>query len=239
MIRILPGKGHLLPTEDYNIWPEKAGDEHRKTGLGQQVGVMMRGRRVMDARTYSARVARLLAATGLALLTTLLLVKVGANSTAAGMVFLVLVVWSATQAGIKLALFEAILCAVAFDFFFLPPYRTLRLAGVQEWVAMCSFVACCLVVGRVAEMARKQTRQAERRREDVERLYELSQEMMLHEDAEAMIHDLPRMIDRIFALSGVALYVCDQDMFYSSAANLPEGVKETMRGCLLYTSRCV
>jgi two-component system sensor histidine kinase KdpD len=184
----------------------------------------------MDIRTYSARGARLLAATGLALLTTLLLVKVGADSTAAGMVFLVLVVWSATQAGIRLALFEAVLCAVAFDYFFLPPYRTLRLAGVQEWVAMCSFVACCLVVGRVAEMARKQTRQAEQRREDVERLYELSQEMMLHEDAEALIHDLPRMIDRIFALSGVALYVCDQDLFYSSTANLPEGVKETMRG---------
>jgi hypothetical protein len=70
---------------------------------------MMRGRRVMDLRTYSARGIRLLAATGLALLTTLVLVKVGANSTAAGMVFLVLVVWSATQAGIRLALFEAIL----------------------------------------------------------------------------------------------------------------------------------
>jgi two-component system, OmpR family, sensor histidine kinase KdpD len=125
---------------------------------------------------------------------------------------------------------EAILCAVAFDYYFLPPYRTLRLAGVQEWVAMFSFVACCLVVGRVAEMARKQTRQAEQRREDVERLYELSQDMMLHEDAEALIHDLPRVIDRIFALSGVVLYVCDQDLFYSSTANLPEGVKETMRG---------
>jgi two-component system, OmpR family, sensor histidine kinase KdpD len=185
---------------------------------------------MMDARTYSAKGVRLLAATGVALLTTLVLVKLGANSTAAGMVFLVLVVWSATQAGIRLALFEAVLCAVAFDYFFLPPYRTLRLAGVQEWVAMFSFVACCLVVGRVAELARKQTRQAEQRREDVERLYELSQQMMLHEDAEALIHDMPGMIDRIFALDGVALYVCDQDQFYSSTTRLPEGVKETMRG---------
>jgi two-component system sensor histidine kinase KdpD len=145
----------------------------------------------MDARTYSAKGARLLVATGLALLTTLVLVKLGANSTAAGMVFLVLVVWSATQAGIWLALFEAVLCAVAFDYFFLPPYRTLRIEGAQEWVAMFSFVACCLVVGRVAELARRQTRQAEQRREDVERLYELSQEMMLHEEAEGLIHDLP------------------------------------------------
>jgi two-component system sensor histidine kinase KdpD len=184
----------------------------------------------MDLRGYSARGARLLGATGLALLTTFVLVKLGANSTAAGMVFLVLVVWSATQAGIRLALFEAVLCAVSFDYFFLPPFRTLQLQGVQEWVAMFSFVSSSLVVGRVAEMARRQTRQAEQRREDVERLYELSQEMMLQESAEGLVHDLPRMIDRIFALDGVALYVRDQDQFYSSAAELPPGVMLTMRG---------
>src|ERR1035441_3280573 len=121
------------------------------------------------------------------------------------MVFLVLVVWSSTQAGFWLSLYIAVLCAVSFDFFFLPPFRTFRLAGIQEWTAMLAFVACCQVVGRVAERARRQTRQAEQRREDVERLYALSQEVMLHEDPEALIHDLPRLIDRIFALDGVAL----------------------------------
>ena len=49
----------------------------------------------------------------------------------------------------------------------------------------------------------------------------LSQEMMLHEDAEGLIRDLPRLIDRIFALDGVVLYVCDQDQFYASTAELP------------------
>jgi two-component system sensor histidine kinase KdpD len=93
---------------------------------------------------------------------------------------------------------------------------------------MFSFAACSVVVGRVAEMARRQTRQAEQRREDVERLYELSQQMMLHEDAGGLIRDLPRMIDRIFDLNGVALYVCEQDQFYSSTAELPAGVRLTM-----------
>jgi two-component system sensor histidine kinase KdpD len=165
----------------------------------------------------------------MAALTTLVLVWLGANSTAAGMVFLVLVVWSSTQAGLWLALYIAVLCSVSFDYFFLPPFHTFRLAGAQEWVAMLSFLACCLVVGRVAEQARRQTGKAERRREDVERLYALSQEVMLHEDPEALIHDLPRLIDRIFALDGVALYVCDRDEFYASTAELPESVKETLK----------
>ena len=160
--------------------------------------------------------------------TTGLLVWLGANSTTAGMVFLVLVVWSATQAGIWLALYIAVLCALSFDYFFLLPYHTFRLAGAQQWIDMLAFAASCVVVERVAERARRQTRQAEVRREDVERLYELSQEMMLHEDAEVLIRDLPRLINRIFALDGVVLYVRDQDQFYASTADLPMSIRPSL-----------
>jgi len=185
--------------------------------------------KIMDGLSNSRGMIHWVVGTLLAVLTTLMLVWLKVDSTAAGMVFVVLVVWSATQAGIWLSLYVAVLCALSFDFFFLAPYRTLRLAGGQEWVAMVSFVACCLVVGRVAERARRQTSKAEQRREDVERLYELSQEMMLHEDAEGLIHDLPRLIDRIFALDGVVLYVRDQDQFYASGAELPISVQASMR----------
>jgi two-component system sensor histidine kinase KdpD len=170
-----------------------------------------------------------LAGTAMAALTTLALVWLGVNSTTAGMVFLVLVVWSATQAGLWLSLYIAVLCALSFDYFFLLPYRTLRIAGAQEWVAMVSFVASCVVVERVAELARRQTRHAEERREDVERLYSLSQEMMLHEDAAGLIRDLPRLIDRIFALDGVVLYICDQDQFFASTAELPMSIQASLR----------
>jgi two-component system sensor histidine kinase KdpD len=94
---------------------------------------------------------------------------------------------------------------------------------------MIAFTACCVVVSRVAERARRQTRQAEQRREDVERLYELSQQMMLHEDAEGLIRDLAPLINRIFDLNGVVLYVCDQDQFYASGTELPASVQASMR----------
>ncbi len=170
-----------------------------------------------------------LAMTLVAVSITWLMVVLGANATAAAMVFLVLVVWSATVAGIGLSLLTAVLCALAFDYFFLPPVHTLRLAGAQEWVALAAFVSSCLVVGRVAEMARRQTLQAEQRREDVERLYALSQEMMLHEDAAGLIRDLPRLIHRIFALDEVVLYVRDQDQFYTSGAELAESAQANLR----------
>jgi two-component system sensor histidine kinase KdpD len=179
----------------------------------------------MDTRSYSGNVLRWLAGTAAVSLTTFILVGLRANSTTAGMVFLVLVVWSASQTGVRLSLYTAALCALSFDFFFLPPYHTFLLEGAQQWVEMLAFAASCVVVSRVAERARRQARQAEQRRADVERLYALSQEMMLYEDAQRLLHDLPQRIDRIFALNGVVLYVSDQGRFYTSTAEAPASVQ--------------
>jgi len=164
---------------------------------------------------------------------TMLLVWTGANSTTTGMVFLVLVVWSAAQAGLWLSVYVAVLCAISFDFFFLPPVHTFQIIGIQQWVAMISFLASCAVAGRLAERARRQTEQAEMRREDVERLYELSQEMMLHEDPAGLVHVVPRLMHRIFALEGVALYVRDQEQFYASTPDVPVSVRSSLRAMTL------
>jgi two-component system, OmpR family, sensor histidine kinase KdpD len=189
--------------------------------------------KIMDGLSDSRGILHWFVGTLVAALTTVLLVWLGANSTAAGMVFLVLVVGAATQAGLWLALYIAVLCALSFDYYFLPPLRTLDLASGQEWVALLSFLASCVVVARVAEVARRQTRQAEQRREDVERLYALSQEMMLHDEASTLIRELPMHIDRIFALDGVVLYVRDQDQFYASTPDYPESLQPTMRSMTL------
>ncbi len=169
-----------------------------------------------------------LALLGVAVVTVLLSLA-GINETAAGLVFLTMVVWFATRAGIRRSLLIALLCAVCFDYFFLPPFHTFRLAGPQEWIEMFSFLVSSVIVGRLAERARRETRQAEQRREDVERLYTLSQEMMLHEDAARLIRDLPRLIEHSFALKTVILYVRDQDQFYSSISEVPAPVQAGLR----------
>jgi len=184
--------------------------------------------RKMNLRATLGQALRWLAAAAAAALTTVLLTWLGANTTIAGMVFLVLVVWWATQTGAALSIFIAVLCALSFDYYFLPPVHTFVIGGASAWVAMISFGLSCVVVSRLSERARQQTRQAEQRQADVERLYALSQEMMLVEDADRLIHDLPVLIDRIFGLNGVALYVCDQDRYYSSTSDIPASVQVHM-----------
>lgn len=141
------------------------------------------------------------------------------------LIFLTSVVWIAAQTSLSLSLYVALLCAISFDYFFLPPMHSLRLAGMQAWMEMISFVASCVIVSRVADRARRQAVQAQSRHADVERLYNLSQEMMLHEDAAHLMNHLPQMIERAFALDTVVLYSREQDRFHGAHAALPPPVR--------------
>lgn len=148
---------------------------------------------------------------------------------AAGLLFLTVVVWFATRVGTVLSIYMAAVYALSFDYYFLPPFRTFRLAGPQEWFEMLSFFVTSVIVSRLAERARKQALTAEQRREDVERLYTLSQELMLHEDAARLVEDLPRLIAKSFQLDAVVLFLRDRDQFYSSGTEFSAGLQEAMR----------
>lgn len=183
----------------------------------------------MYAFLHANPMLRWLLATAMIAFSTILLVGLGAGETVAGLVYLLVIVWVSTLAGYALSIYAALFSALAFDYFFLLPLRSFTLAGNQQWFAMLAFVASCIIVSRVAERTARLTRQAEQRREDVERLYALSQEMVLHEDAEGLIRDVPLLLHRIFSLDGVILYVRDQDQFYTSTAELPLSLQASLR----------
>ena len=183
----------------------------------------------MQLRPKPHHYVQWLGATLAAVITTVGLGLAHAHTATAGMVFLMVVVVTATQAGLFISLYSAVLCALAFDYFFLPPFHTFILAGPQEWVSMFTFAISSLVAGRVAERARKEKDEAEQRREDVERLFQISQEMILHQDAASLIRDLPHLVKKIFSLEDVALYVQDRDEFESTAQDMSQMFKANLR----------
>jgi two-component system, OmpR family, sensor histidine kinase KdpD len=146
-----------------------------------------------------------------------------------GIIFLTGVVVAASVIGVRLSLYVGLICALSFWYYFVPPYDSFQLLSVQDWVEVLSFMGSSLIVSRVADRARKQAMQADIRRADVERLYTLSQEMMLHDDAGLLMRDLPSMIGKTFGLQDVVLYVREQDHFYGPATELPRGMDEEMR----------
>lgn len=186
-------------------------------------------KKIVHALTTKTEMMQWLWATAAALAVTCVLVTASVNAPTAGLVFLTLVVWFASRLGYRLSLYAALLCAAGFDYFFLPPYRTLQIIGVQQWAALFSFLASSIVVSRVAEMARNQALQAESRRLEVERLHELGQQMMLYEDANGLMRELPRVIAEIFSLESVVLYVRGRDQFQASSQDLPMSMEASLK----------
>jgi two-component system sensor histidine kinase KdpD len=211
-MRILPAIRKVLSTEDYIIG----------------VGGYDSGVSAMQIAEQPKQLAGWLAATLVVLGSTALLAALHVSATTAGLAFLTLVVWFATLTGYQLSLCVAFAGAAAFDYFFLPPLHTFRLAGTEQWVAMASFVASSVVVSRVAERARQQKLAAEQRRGEVEQLYALGQQMMLYEDAEQLLAKMPRLLQSIFGMQAVALFVCENDGFYYAADELPMGLRASL-----------
>src|SRR5215471_856097 len=115
----------------------------------------------------------LLAALGIAVLTALLLpLRRHINTTTIGFAFLLVVVFAAILWGSKPAFLASLLGMLCFNFFFLPPYHTLRIADPQNWVALTAFFITALAVGELSARAKHRAEEAEAGKVEIKRLYE-------------------------------------------------------------------
>ena len=114
-----------------------------------------------------------LATFGIASVTAVLLPLRGhIDSTTVGFAYLLIVVFVAILWGSKPALLASLLGMLSFNFFFLPPYHTFRIADPQNWVALASFFITALAVGQLSARARRRAEEAEAGRVEIRRLYE-------------------------------------------------------------------
>ena len=106
----------------------------------------------------------------------------GANVTTAGFLYLLAVLALATWGGWAVGAVASIAAVLCFNFFFFPPFGTLTIADPANWVALFSFLVASAVASRLVATARRQAEEAQRRRREVEILYE-ERERLLAEAA--------------------------------------------------------
>jgi K+-sensing histidine kinase KdpD len=84
------------------------------------------------------------------------------NSATVALLFLIVVVFTAIYFGSRPA-FVASLCGVlAINFFFLPPFHTLRIADPQNWIALFVFLVTALTVGSLSAREKYRAQEAQR-----------------------------------------------------------------------------
>jgi two-component system, OmpR family, sensor histidine kinase KdpD len=95
-----------------------------------------------------------------------------------GVVYLIGVVAVSTLWGIQLGFATALVSALAFNYFPLPPVGSLTLANDRNWVALGSFLVVAAATGLVAELARARAEEADRRRREADLATEMARTML-------------------------------------------------------------
>jgi two-component system, OmpR family, sensor histidine kinase KdpD len=100
---------------------------------------------------------------------------------------------------------------VLYDVFFLPPYNTLTVRTPQNWIAVAVYVAVVLVLSQVVAKLRSAREEAERRTEESERLYELSQALIGDLTLSQLLAHMVATVQSVFAPRWTALVLPDAD----------------------------
>jgi two-component system, OmpR family, sensor histidine kinase KdpD len=99
-----------------------------------------------------------------------------------GIVFIPGVLLIATVWGLWLGIGTAVLSALAFNFFYLPPLRELTINAQHDIVALVVFVIVAIASGTLAELARARAAESERRREEADRALREAAELAAERD---------------------------------------------------------
>jgi K+-sensing histidine kinase KdpD len=147
--------------------------------------------------------------TALGILAALVVVGIGTGIVAAletiaepvslGIVFIPGVLLIATVWGLWLGIGTAVLSAIVFNFFYLPPLRTFTINAQHDLVALVVFIIVAIASGTLAELARARAAESERRREEADRALE---------EAAALAAERDRLRDE--AIEGEALRRSDE-----------------------------
>ncbi len=92
-----------------------------------------------------------------------------AEAVSLGIVFIPGVLVVSTVWGLRIGLLTAVLSALVFNFFFLPPLRTFTINAQHDLVALVIMVIVAIAAGTLAELARARAAESERRREEADR----------------------------------------------------------------------
>lgn len=157
------------------------------------------------------------------------------NPTTVALTLLVAVLGVAASWGLRYSIAMSIVAALCLNFFFLPPVGTLTVADTQNWVALGAFFIAAIVASNLSERARRETAEAHRRRQDVERLYIFSQQLLGSDNVVELLKTIPVYVKENFTVGHAAVYLSSKEQAYRSnpeRQDLPTGAlrESALRG---------
>jgi two-component system sensor histidine kinase KdpD len=157
----------------------------------------------------------------------------GVNPTTIALVFLLGVLGVSTFWGLRQAVFMALVATLAFNYFFLPPLGTFSIAEPQNWIALFAFLVTAVTASQLSERARREARNANERRRELERLYAFSQQLLSSDNAAELLNAIPRYIVDSFGVRSAALFLASRADIYRSGPNIDGMEAHDLQLCCL------
>jgi len=144
------------------------------------------------------------------------------NATSVALIFLLAILYVSAFWGLWVSIFMSLLATLSFNHYFLPPLGTLTIGDPQNWVALAAFLVTAITASRLSEQARRRARDANRRRQEIERLYAFTQQMLVAGGVVELLNAIPRHIVESFEVHDAALYLANREAVYRSGRDFRE-----------------
>lgn len=151
------------------------------------------------------------------------------NPTTVALTLLLAILGISAAWGLRYAIPMSFAAAVCFNFFFLPPLGTLTIADIQNWIALFAFLFTSVIASNLSERARRQTREADRRRREVEQLYTLSERLLIADNILELLKSIPQDVQETFGARHAAVYIAMRDQIYRSGPERDEIFGDALR----------
>jgi len=142
------------------------------------------------------------------------------NPTTIALAFLLGVLGISASWGLRQAVFMSVIATLAFNYFFLPPVGTFNISDPQNWIALFAFLVTAVTASELSERARRGTRSAIERRQELERLYAFSQLLLSSDNPAELLNLIPRYIVESFSIRSAALSLSSRSDMYRSGPNI-------------------
>ena len=152
------------------------------------------------------RALKALAGCAVAIALTLLAFHLHLNLAAATSLHLFLIATIALRWGFLEASVVSVLSVLCLDYFFTDPLFVLYITDSRDWIAIVTFEAAALLVSTLSNQASRHAREAELHRDQLQKLYELSEQILLLDRDAAIEQRLTSIILSTLHVRGVALW---------------------------------
>lgn len=183
---------------------------------------------ILSAHNFIERVGFLRSVTGygaglaiIFLITLFFRTEMQVNATTAGFMFLIAILSASTLWGLGVSAMMSVAATLAFDYFFLPPVGSLDIKDPQDWIALFSFLITAVLGSSLSARAHNRAADAERRRQELQRLYALSQRLLSEASLMELSHSIPQHMVESFGADSAAVFLSGGQKIHRAGIEQP------------------